>query len=227
MTDNINPSHYKDGPFECIELSRLLSSDWGQAVQYCFRWQHKNGVEDLKKALWFINDAITHNVPFFAACCKRNADILEAQAIRLLGILQAENWADLEQFWRNLKWGDRVDVLEALTENRKGRQVIMEHIVQFAIGIDDETIQNRIEEHAYSDVLNKLTKNAVDSVFSHSSAYTRDIMWEGLMGEALQSFLEERKDEIIDKAANMLADRFQRTKKYREAMGAVIAKDGE
>lgn len=105
MTDNINPSHYKDGPFECIELSRLLSSDWGQAVQYCFRWQHKNGVEDLKKALWFINDAITHNVPFFAACCKRNADILEAQAIRLLGILQAENWADLEQFWRNLKWG--------------------------------------------------------------------------------------------------------------------------
>lgn len=103
----------------------------------------------------------------------------------------------------------------------------MEHIVQFAIGIDDETIQNRIEEHAYSDVLNKLTKNAVDSVFSHSSAYTRDIMWEGLMGEALQSFLEERKDEIIDKVANMLADRFQRTKKYREAMGAVIAKDGE
>ena len=93
MTDNINPSHYKDGPFECIELSRLLSSDWGQAVQYCFRWQHKNGVEDLKKAFWFINDAITHNVPFFA-----------------------ENWADLEQFWRNLKWGDRVDVLEALTE---------------------------------------------------------------------------------------------------------------
>lgn len=61
MTDNINPSHYKDGPFECIELSRLLSSDWGQAVQYCFRWQHKNGVEDLKKAFWFINDAITQS----------------------------------------------------------------------------------------------------------------------------------------------------------------------
>ncbi|MFQ6189531.1 peptidase U32 [Bifidobacterium adolescentis] len=103
----------------------------------------------------------------------------------------------------------------------------MEHIMQFAINIDDETIQNRIEEHAYSDVLNKLTKNAVDSVFSHSSAYTRNTMWEGLMGDALQSFLEERKDEIIDKAANMLADRFQRTKKYREAMGDAIAKDGE
>lgn len=103
----------------------------------------------------------------------------------------------------------------------------MEHIVQFAIGIDDKAIQNRIEEHAYKDVLDKLAKNAVDSVFSHSSAYTRENMWKTLMGEALQSFLEERKDEIIDKAANMLADRFQRTKKYREAMGATIEKDGE
>ena len=72
--------------------------------------------ERCRRPEWFINDAITHNVPFFAACCKRNADILEAQAIRLLSILQAENWADLEQFWRNLKCGDRVDVLEALTE---------------------------------------------------------------------------------------------------------------
>lgn len=103
----------------------------------------------------------------------------------------------------------------------------MEHIVQFAISIDDETIQNRIEEHAYTDVLNKLTKNAVDSVFAHSSAYSRELMWEKLLDNALQSFLEERKDEIIDKAANMLADRFQRTKKYREAMGDAIEKDGE
>lgn len=103
----------------------------------------------------------------------------------------------------------------------------MEHIVQFAIGIDDKAIQNRIEEYAYRDVLNKLTKEAVDSVFRNTSAYSRDLKWQALMRDALQSFLEERKDEIIDKAANMLADRFQRTKKYREAMGAVIEKDGE
>lgn len=103
----------------------------------------------------------------------------------------------------------------------------MEHIVQFAINIDDKTIQNRIEEHAYTDVLDKLTKKAVDNVFAHSSAYSRELMWEKLLDNALQRFLEERKDEIIDKAANMLADRFQRTKKYREAMGAAIEKDGE
>ena len=47
----------------------------------------------------------------------------------------------------------------------------MEHIVQFAIGIDDKAIQNRIEEYAYRDVLDKLAKNAVDSVFAHPNAY--------------------------------------------------------
>lgn len=34
----------------------------------------------------------------------------------------------------------------------------MEHIVQFAIGIDDKAIQNRIEEYAYKDVLDKIVK---------------------------------------------------------------------
>lgn len=52
MSDNINhPKHYENGPFECIELTRLLSSDWGNVVKYCYRWQSKNGVEDLRKAL--------------------------------------------------------------------------------------------------------------------------------------------------------------------------------
>lgn len=103
----------------------------------------------------------------------------------------------------------------------------MEHIVQFAINIDDKTIQNRIEEHAYTDVLNKLTKEATDTVFAHTNAYSRENMWKTVLVGALQRFLEERKDEIIDKAANMLADRFQRTKKYREAMGDAIEEDGE
>jgi hypothetical protein len=103
----------------------------------------------------------------------------------------------------------------------------MEHIVQFAIGIDDKAIQNRIEEYAYRDVLDKLAKEATDTVFAHTNVYSRENMWKTLMVDALQRFLEERKDEIIDKAANMLADRFQRTKKYREAMGTAIEKDGE
>ena len=39
----------------------------------------------------------------------------------------------------------------------------MEHIVQFAIGIDDKAIQNRIEEYAYKDVLDKIVKETMDT----------------------------------------------------------------
>lgn len=40
----------------------------------------------------------------------------------------------------------------------------MEHIVQFAIGIDDKAIRNRIEEYAYKDVLDKIAKETMDAV---------------------------------------------------------------
>lgn len=62
-TDVTNPSYYKDsGPFECIELSRQYPSDWGQVIQYVWRHQHKNGLEDLRKALWFAWDAKNHGI---------------------------------------------------------------------------------------------------------------------------------------------------------------------
>lgn len=68
MSDNVNhPKHYENGPFECIELSRLLSFDWGNVVKYCYRWQSKNGVEDLREALWYANDAVIHGIPLYAS----------------------------------------------------------------------------------------------------------------------------------------------------------------
>lgn len=101
----------------------------------------------------------------------------------------------------------------------------MEHIVQFAISIDDKTIQNRIEEHAYQDILNNLERKALNALGSGSYAQ-RDRL-NALTYDAIQQLVARHKDEIIDKAAEMLADKFSRTKKYREAMGAAIAKDGE
>mgnify|MGYP003372312129 CR=1 FL=1 len=50
----------------------------------------------------------------------------------------------------------------------------MEHIVQFAIGIDDKAIQNRIEEYAYKDVLDKIVKETMDTVFARTNAYSRE-----------------------------------------------------
>lgn len=60
--DNINPDHYKsETSLECIEAMQIaFGSDavidfcLCNAWKYIWRWKNKNGVEDLKKAEWYI-----------------------------------------------------------------------------------------------------------------------------------------------------------------------------
>jgi hypothetical protein len=35
-----------------------MSFDMGNAFKYLWRYEHKNGAEDLKKAIWYIQDQI-------------------------------------------------------------------------------------------------------------------------------------------------------------------------
>lgn len=43
---------------ECIEVTRHMPFNIGNAVKYLWRWQDKGGLEDLKKARWYLEDAI-------------------------------------------------------------------------------------------------------------------------------------------------------------------------
>lgn len=63
MTDNVNsPSHYQ-GKIECIDciesatdgLKGIEAFCTGNAIKYLYRWKKKNGIEDLKKAKWYID----------------------------------------------------------------------------------------------------------------------------------------------------------------------------
>ncbi len=67
MTDLVNhPSHYNSCPtkcecgrkIECIDVTRHMGFNDGNAVKYLWRWRHKGGVEDLKKARWYLDDLI-------------------------------------------------------------------------------------------------------------------------------------------------------------------------
>ncbi len=55
--DNINPSHYKQGNIEVIDfiLDQQLNYLEGNVVKYVSRYKYKNGLEDLKKAQWYLN----------------------------------------------------------------------------------------------------------------------------------------------------------------------------
>ena len=54
--DNINPSHYKQGNIEVIDfiLDQELNYLEGNVIKYVSRYKYKNGLEDLKKAQWYL-----------------------------------------------------------------------------------------------------------------------------------------------------------------------------
>ena len=64
--DKINPSYYKRGYFETIDVildvTQHLEGDEGYLVgniiKYISRYDEKNGVEDLRKARWYLNELI-------------------------------------------------------------------------------------------------------------------------------------------------------------------------
>ena len=65
--DNVNrPAHYTSGGIECIDAMQAAFGDEAvkdfclcNAFKYLWRHRQKNGVEDLKKARWYLNRMIT------------------------------------------------------------------------------------------------------------------------------------------------------------------------
>lgn len=64
--DMVNhPPHYQ-GKIECIEaieeatkgLSGIEAACTANTIKYLWRWKKKNGIEDLKKAHWYLNHLI-------------------------------------------------------------------------------------------------------------------------------------------------------------------------
>lgn len=59
--DTINPAHYRRHPsgIECIEVTRHMNFNIGNAVKYLWRYMGKGDpIENLKKAQWYIDDEI-------------------------------------------------------------------------------------------------------------------------------------------------------------------------
>jgi len=65
--DNVNhPSHYTQGDIECIDAIKAATVDKtgieaacvANCIKYLWRYKDKNGVEDVRKAKWYIDRLI-------------------------------------------------------------------------------------------------------------------------------------------------------------------------
>ena len=64
-----HPSHYQsETGLEVIDvieaftfdLKGIEATDTGNVIKYICRWKNKNGVQDLKKAMWYLQHLIDH-----------------------------------------------------------------------------------------------------------------------------------------------------------------------
>jgi predicted ArsR family transcriptional regulator len=65
MNDPINPNHYKQGGFESIDAIKAFMGEEafkgflkGNCQKYLFRYEKKNGIEDLCKCQWYLERLI-------------------------------------------------------------------------------------------------------------------------------------------------------------------------
>ena len=80
MNDNVqHPVHYTQGEIECIDCIKAATVNKvgieafcvGNAIKYLFRYESKNGLEDVYKSQWYINrliqelEAKKENHPFY------------------------------------------------------------------------------------------------------------------------------------------------------------------
>lgn len=60
-----HPPHYLQHPsgVECIQITEHMGFTLGNAMKYLWRADYKNGVEDLQKAIWYIQREIAKREP--------------------------------------------------------------------------------------------------------------------------------------------------------------------
>ena len=91
----------------------------------------------------------------------------------------------------------------------------MEHIVQFAIGIDDDGIRKRVEERAEKQIVENIEQQVRDQLFE--SYYCighadKNSPLSDCSKRLIENFLEKHKDEMLEKAAAYLAEKLARSK---------------
>lgn len=103
----------------------------------------------------------------------------------------------------------------------------MEHILQFAISIDDNAIINRVQENAEKTITQEIQKRVEQCIFrtnyygdaqSHLS-YTAETLF--------LNWLDSHKEEIIQSASKELANKMIKTKAVKAAIENVLEGDNE
>ena len=97
----------------------------------------------------------------------------------------------------------------------------MEHIVQFAIGIDDEAIKKRIEQTAEKQIVDGIKEDISDMIFK-KNRWNDEKCLQSWVSSIVVEAVMDHKDDIIREAASKLCEYMKRTKQVKEAVAGAV-----
>lgn len=102
----------------------------------------------------------------------------------------------------------------------------MEHVVQFGISVDDQVIRDTIMKNAEKQIMAELIQDTKCAIFATEYQWggTRKVTTEpnDWFADKIEAILMDNKDAIIEAAAEKLADKISRTKKFKEVVAEVL-----
>ena len=74
--DNINPDHYGNSGIDVIDFCQANNLDFmqGNVIKYIARYRKKNGLEDVRKAVEYINRILANEYPKFEAVVRTKGE---------------------------------------------------------------------------------------------------------------------------------------------------------
>ena len=92
----------------------------------------------------------------------------------------------------------------------------MDHLVQFTISIDDKHIAQMVESKAAKAMEDEVLKVCKSQIGCEANCWGDNEPGPALK-KAIDDFMKDNREEIIDKAADKLAEKLSRTKVVKEA----------
>ena len=95
----------------------------------------------------------------------------------------------------------------------------MEHIIQFAVSVDDDRITELAERAAANELVKQYKKSRYD--YGPTDAW-KDRLTESVVSAIVAEVMEMRADEVV----GMVADKLSRSQKFRERLAERLAERG-
>lgn len=105
----------------------------------------------------------------------------------------------------------------------------MEHILQFAISIDDEAIKANIEKKAVDKMADELLEEVKKSFGVRTTAWGGanyvDSQIMDIVTETIKQICKAHEDEIVENATKIAAEKLVKTKSFKEKVETTMNKE--